>query len=156
MEQEIGSKTISEAVGTDHQYMDLIITTLKEAKTNEDRIKWRNQLTWTFARHAISEELTWYPAMEKLFGQKGKEMADLDREQHQAIKEDLYELQSMSPEDAKFWPLLKKLEDDFHLHVKHEKEEDMPMLEEVSSSTTFRKYHAGLRWYHYRLLSAYG
>ncbi|KAL9526638.1 hypothetical protein SMMN14_09569 [Sphaerulina musiva] len=130
MEQHIGSKTISEAVGSDHEYMDLVIQTLKSATSHEERIQWRNQLTWTFARHAISEELTWYPAMEKLFGEKGIAMAELDRQQHQAIKEDLYQIQSMNPDDARFFPLVEKLEQDFKVHVKHEKEEDMPMLEE--------------------------
>lgn len=68
--------------------------------------------------------------MEKLFGEKGIAMAELDRQQHQAIKEDLYQIQSMSPDDARFFPLVEKLEQDFKVHVKHEKEEDMPMLEE--------------------------
>lgn len=92
MEQDIGHKTISEAVGADHQYMDLCFDTLRAAKSLDEQVRWRNQLTWTFARHAISEELTWYPEMEKLFGEKGVKMAETDREQHQAVRGFLFGL----------------------------------------------------------------
>lgn len=86
MDQEIGHKTISEAIGADHQYMDLCGQQLKDAKTHEEQINWRNQLTWTFARHAISEELTMYPAMEHHLGEAGKEMTATDLKQHQAVR----------------------------------------------------------------------
>lgn len=89
MDQEIGHKTISEAIGADHQYMDLCGEQLKNAKTHQEQINWRNQLTWTFARHAISEELTMYPAMERVLGAAGKEMTDTDLKQHQAVSDTL-------------------------------------------------------------------
>jgi hypothetical protein len=53
------------------------------------RIKWRNALTWNLARHAISEELTVYPAMEKFLGAEGKALAAEDFEQHQAVSSPL-------------------------------------------------------------------
>jgi hypothetical protein len=46
---------------------------------------WRNQLVWTFARHAISEELTMYPTMVEKLGEEGKKMTETDLEQHQAV-----------------------------------------------------------------------
>lgn len=57
--------------------------------------------------------------VEKL-GEEGKKMTETDLEQHQAIKEDLYKLQSMSTEDSEFAPLLETLMKDFHDHVEHE------------------------------------
>ena len=42
-------------------------------------------LVWNLARHAISEELTVYPAMEKHLGEKGKELTKTDFAQHQAV-----------------------------------------------------------------------
>lgn len=150
MDQDVTHKLISEAIGADHQYIDLCATELRNATTNDDKIRWRNQITWTFARHAISEELTMYPALEKHLGLQGKELVAVDLEQHQAvrislvpqtptwesrltpqtqIKEDLYKLQSLDPAHADFTPLLDRLMDDFHHHVEHEKNEDMPALE---------------------------
>lgn len=85
MNQDVTHKTISEAIGADHQYIDLCGTELKNARTHSDQVKWRNQLVWTFARHAISEELTMYPAMEKHLGEAGREMTSTDLEQHQAV-----------------------------------------------------------------------
>ena len=77
--------TISEAIGNDHKTIDQYATNIKSASSLEDKIKWRNQFTWALARHAMSEELTMYPAMEKYMGEEGVELTNTDREQHQAV-----------------------------------------------------------------------
>jgi hypothetical protein len=52
--------------------------------TNEDhKARWSNQLIWEVARHAVAEEIVVYPLMEKHLGQKGLDLANEDREQHQ-------------------------------------------------------------------------
>lgn len=79
-------RTISEAIGADHGAIDVYSDNIKTASTLQEKIEWRNQFTWALARHAVSEELTLYPVMEKKLGQKGKEMADVDREQHMAVR----------------------------------------------------------------------
>lgn len=150
-------ETISSAIGADHDYFDTCYEHIASASDIEEKTKWRNQLTWTVARHAISEELTYYPAMEKRLGTEGKKLADEDREQHQAVsersllsssrraveeqtmfadahnqvKQDLARLQDMSPADAEFPPLLERLMHDLHTHIEHEKNEDMPRLEKL-------------------------
>ena len=78
-------ETISEAIGYDHRSFDIAYEHIKDAKTLDDKVKWRNQLTWTIARHAISEELTLYPAMVKYLGAKGKELTDTDYAQHSEV-----------------------------------------------------------------------
>lgn len=45
--------------------------------------RWSNQLRWEIARHAVGEEIVVYPLMEKHLGEKGKKLADHDREEHQ-------------------------------------------------------------------------
>lgn len=52
---------VSTAIGNDHDYLDELYENLKNAQTIDDKMKWRNALTWNLARHAISEELTVYP-----------------------------------------------------------------------------------------------
>lgn len=51
------------------------------------------------------------------------------------MKKDLYVLQSLSPSDPKFSPLLEQLMHDLHTHIEHEKNEDMPRLESVLSTS---------------------
>lgn len=42
--------------------------------------------TWELARHSVAEELVLYPAMERyLEGERGREMAEKDREEHQTV-----------------------------------------------------------------------
>lgn len=75
---------VSEAIG-DHQYLDECYEKLKSATSTDDKIKWRNLLTWNLARQAISEELTVYPAMEKWLGEEGKALTKEDFAQLQAV-----------------------------------------------------------------------
>lgn len=79
--------TISEAISNDHENLDVYADKIKSSTTLEEKTRWRNQFTWTLARHAISEELTVYPAMEKYLGQEGIDLTNVDREQHQAVRE---------------------------------------------------------------------
>ena len=79
------NKTISEAIGDDHKTIDSYADKIKSAGSSQEKTEWRNQFTWALARHAISEELTVYPSMEKLMGQEGLDLTNVDREQHQAV-----------------------------------------------------------------------
>lgn len=49
------------------------------------------------------------------------------------VKDDLYKLQSMSPDDSQFSSLLERLLNDLHTHIDHEANEDMPRLEKLLS-----------------------
>ncbi|KAI9705425.1 MAG: hypothetical protein M1836_006180 [Candelina mexicana] len=126
-------ETISEAISADHHAIDEMYEKLKSAPDLDTKVRWRNQLTWTLARHAISEELTMYPAMEKHMGQEGIDLTNVDRQQHQAVKEDLQMLQNLSPSHPEFNYLLDRLMRDLHHHIEHEKNEDMPRLEKLLS-----------------------
>lgn len=70
----IEPQTISEAMSTDHKSLDQYVDNIRSSTSLEDKIKWRNQFTWALARHAISEELTMYPAMEKHLGEEGLQL----------------------------------------------------------------------------------
>jgi hemerythrin superfamily protein len=80
-----GRETISEAIGYDHKSFDIYYDKIKAATDLDEKIRWRNQLTWNLARHAISEELTLYPAMIKYLGAEGKALTDTDYAQHQEV-----------------------------------------------------------------------
>jgi hypothetical protein len=75
-------ETISEAIGTDHASFDVYYANIKSATDDAAKAAWRNQLAWTVTCHAISAELTMYPAMEKHLGQVGVGLAAKDKEQH--------------------------------------------------------------------------
>lgn len=77
--------TISEAISGDHKSLDEYADRIRSSTSVAEKTKWRNQLTWALARHAISEELTMYPAMEKHLGEEGLQLTNTDRKQHQAV-----------------------------------------------------------------------
>ncbi|KAH6723289.1 hypothetical protein BKA61DRAFT_421924, partial [Leptodontidium sp. MPI-SDFR-AT-0119] len=134
---------ISQVISQDHRYLDECYDKLKAASTLEDKIKWRNILVWNLARHAISEELTVYPAMEEHLGEKGKELARIDFQHHQAIKDGLSQLHFLSPSDPQFPSLLEQLMDNLHRHIEHEKETDMPLLESAISKVESERIALG-------------
>jgi hemerythrin superfamily protein len=80
------ASTITDAITKDHrelkEYYDEIVN-------NPDNIdhqtRYGNQFTWELARHSVAEELLVYPALEKYLGDKGKEHADHDREEHHKV-----------------------------------------------------------------------
>lgn len=47
--------------------------------------RWARQLTWEIARHAVGEEIVVYPLMEKHLGEKGLQLANHDRSDHQVL-----------------------------------------------------------------------
>jgi hemerythrin superfamily protein len=78
-------ETISDAIAADHASFDEYADYLRSATDAAEKVRWRNQLTWSVARHALSEELTLYPAMEKHLGDEGVRLAKTDKEQHQDV-----------------------------------------------------------------------
>jgi hemerythrin superfamily protein len=78
-------ESISEAIAADHASFDEYAGYLRTATDDAEKVRWRNQLTWTVARHALSEELTLYPAMEKHLGDEGVRLTKTDKEQHQGV-----------------------------------------------------------------------
>lgn len=79
------AQTISEAIGADHRSFDIYAENIRNSRDEAEQVRWRNQLTWTLARHAISEELTLYPAMEQWLGDEGVQLAKTDKEQHLGV-----------------------------------------------------------------------
>lgn len=72
---------LTDAIKEDHEELEEFYNNTLKAKTTEEKDRWRNQLTWELARHAVGEELVLYPAMEKYLP-NGKELADHDRQEH--------------------------------------------------------------------------
>jgi iron-sulfur cluster repair protein YtfE (RIC family) len=91
--------------------------------------RWSRQLIWEIARHAVGEEIVVYPLMEKYLGQRGLELADEDRAQHQTAKENLYKLESFTPGSPEYDQLLKRVMDELHVHNDSEEQKDLPLLE---------------------------
>jgi Hemerythrin HHE cation binding domain len=72
---------LSAAIKDDHKELEEFYNNTLNATTQDEKDRWRNQLTWELARHAVGEELVLYPAMEKYLA-NGKELADHDRQEH--------------------------------------------------------------------------
>jgi hemerythrin superfamily protein len=86
---------LSAAIKDDHEELEEFYNNTLNATTRDEKDRWRNQLTWELARHAVGEELVLYPAMEKYLA-NGKELADHDRQEH--VKASLEDYSCLGPE----------------------------------------------------------
>ncbi|KAH8713241.1 putative hemerythrin-like protein [Beauveria bassiana] len=129
--QTAAMSTISSAIVKDHrelkEYYDEVIN---NPNNHDHQQRYGNQFTWELARHSVGEELVVYPALEKYLGDRGKKMADEDREEHHQVKEMLKVFQNMSSSDKEYIPQLKKIWSTLDEHIKEEEERDLPALEE--------------------------
>ncbi|KAJ4517755.1 hypothetical protein HRR78_003593 [Exophiala dermatitidis] len=114
----------------DHEELKQFYDTIKEAKDEDTKVRFQNQFTWELARHSIGEELVVYPAMEK-YVDGGKEMAQKDRDEHNKVKEQLYEFQGLKPSDDKFESTLDSLWSTLSKHIEEEEQHDLPALEKA-------------------------
>ncbi|PIL27435.1 hypothetical protein GSI_10583 [Ganoderma sinense ZZ0214-1] len=78
-------KTLTEVIKDDHEEMYEYHDQYERARRHGDvdaQARWIRQLTWEVARHAVGEEIVVYPLMEEHLGNKGRQLADHDREDH--------------------------------------------------------------------------
>ena len=75
---------ISDAIIQDHKELKEYHDKIMSASDHKVQTEYQNQFVWELARHSVAEEIVVYPAMEKHIS-NGKEMADRDRQEHQAV-----------------------------------------------------------------------
>ncbi|KAL7284232.1 hypothetical protein ACG7TL_001514 [Trametes sanguinea] len=124
--------TLFQSIKEDHEEMYEYHDQYKRARERGDveaQARWARQLTWEIARHAVGEEIVVYPLMEKHLGDKGRELADHDRKEHQSVKERLYKLESLQPGSEEYDQLMTVIMDSLHHHNDDEEIKDLPLLE---------------------------
>ncbi|PTB62057.1 hypothetical protein BBK36DRAFT_1172899 [Trichoderma citrinoviride] len=129
---------ISDAIVKDHRELEDYYNRITQSKDLDEQTRYQNQFVWELARHSISEELVVYPVFEKSLI-NGQQIAQKDREEHQKVKEKLYEFQKLSAKDPDFIPTLKSLYTDLKQHIREEEEEDLPKLEQAVSGDESRQ-----------------
>ncbi|KAA1477197.1 hypothetical protein DENSPDRAFT_844389 [Dentipellis sp. KUC8613] len=124
--------TLFNSIKEDHEemyeYHDQY-TRAREGGNVDAQARWARQLTWEVARHAVAEEIVVYPLMEKHLGEKGRQLADHDREEHQSAKEHLYKLEGLQPGSAEFHGVMTQMMEALHHHNDDEEINDLPLLE---------------------------
>lgn len=123
-------RTLLHAIKQDHREIEAYFNEYKKASGDIDaQTRWANQLTWEVARHSISEELVVYPLLEEALGEKGKALADEDRNEHQYVKDGLYKIEGLKVGSKEFDATLTDVMNHLTEHIKGEEENDFPQLE---------------------------
>ncbi|KAI0508349.1 hypothetical protein F5B22DRAFT_401348 [Xylaria bambusicola] len=125
---------VSEAIKEDHKQLKDYYHRAVNSKDPDEQERYGNAFIWELARHSIAEELVVYPAFERDV-QDGQNIADNDRDQHQTIKEQLYEFQKLKPRDEAYVPTLQSLFKNLETHIKEEEEDHLVKLENSLSLT---------------------
>ncbi|RYP08143.1 hypothetical protein DL765_008900 [Monosporascus sp. GIB2] len=125
---------VSQAIQEDHQQLEYYYNKIVNSKDQDEQKRYQNAFVWELARHSIAEELVVYPVLERDVSD-GSGRAQKDREQHQEVKEKLYEFQKLSPSDSDFISTIKSLWQILSQHIKEEEREDLVKLEEALSTS---------------------
>ncbi|KDQ57125.1 hypothetical protein JAAARDRAFT_131016 [Jaapia argillacea MUCL 33604] len=126
----MSSKALTAAIKDDHEEMYEYHDNYRNAAGDTDaQARWARQLTWEVARHAVGEEIVVYPLMEKHLGEQGRKLADHDRQEHQVVKQRLYELESLTPGTPEYDEKIKQVMDHLKPHNDDEEKKDLPLLE---------------------------
>ncbi|PPR04198.1 hypothetical protein CVT24_010746 [Panaeolus cyanescens] len=126
------SPTLSEAIKAEHHAIGVFADEYARSRGNKDaQERWANQLQWTVARHAVGEELVVYPLLEQFYGDRGLEIANEDRADHQEVKEILYDMGSLSPGTPRFDAALSTMMKHLRTHMDYEETDDLPLLEQA-------------------------
>ncbi|KAK0755998.1 hypothetical protein N5P37_011275 [Trichoderma harzianum] len=129
---------LSDVIIKDHRDLEDYYNRITQSSDLDEQTRFQNQFVWQLARHSIGEELVVYPLLETL-PDNGHQIAEKDREQHQKVKEQLFEFQKLSAENPNFLPTLKSLYTDLKQHMKEEEAEDLLKLEQTLSKAESEK-----------------
>ncbi|KAI9088190.1 hemerythrin HHE cation binding domain protein [Phlyctochytrium arcticum] len=116
-------------IKNDHKSFEELYSRYKSCSNQQDQQAIVNELIREVAQHSIAEETVVYPAMEKhnILGE-GEKLADHLRQDHYAVKQNLYELDQTPVTSPKFAPLLEKVMKLLISHAKEEETKELPAL----------------------------
>ncbi|KAL7930730.1 hypothetical protein V8C35DRAFT_312080 [Trichoderma chlorosporum] len=128
----IAMSRISDVIIKDHRELEDYYNRITQSSDFDEQTRYQNMFVWELARHSIGEELVVYPVFEKTLV-NGQQVAQKDRDQHQEVKEQLFEFQKLSAQDSNFIPAIKNLYTNLKRHMKEEEAEDLLKLEQAVS-----------------------
>ena len=119
---------IVDVLREEHRMVEEFYNNYVSTKDTEERKKWFNQFLWALCVHSVAEEAIVYSVLESI-GEKGKELGQKSREDHEELKLLLADLSTAKDEaefDKKFELAFKTLME----HVQLEEAEDLPFLKD--------------------------
>ena len=127
---QVGADIIDK-VKQDHKELEEAYSNYKKyhKEGNDDEAnKWFNQFVWEVSRHSVTEELVLYPLI-ALQGEKGQQLADKSRSDHQETKDMLAEIQGINDPgqfEKKFDDIMAAL----RKHISFEEKDDLEYLKQ--------------------------
>ncbi|KAJ5316503.1 hypothetical protein N7508_001011 [Penicillium antarcticum] len=119
---------ISEAIKNDHKKMQSYYYAIVSSEDKDEQARIQKEFIGELSRHAVSEELVVYPAMEEFLAD-GMAIADKDRKEHSTIKQRVDAFQDLSSSDPRFLPTIAGLMDDLGRNFHDVETIDLPKLE---------------------------
>ncbi len=120
---------IEKLIRADHVFIKSIYDELNRALTREQKIRWRNLLSYELIRHSIAEEIILFPLI-RSYVPDGELIFDNMKIHDHSIKEKILHIQHLNPgynftyfnsEIESFWK-------DILLHIENEESEIIPRL----------------------------
>eukprot|EP00741_Cyanophora_paradoxa_P007797 tig00001214_g7543.t1 len=142
------SDKLTDLLQKDHSFIKEDYNRWKASKNAEEKIRWANQFILDVSQHSVAEEIVYYPEIEKR--QKGGSISKQKHlDEHQEVKNMLYNLDRMNYTDPGYDALLERIYSALQTHIKDEEENDFPEFnslaavdEQIELGRTFRNRRA--------------
>jgi len=133
--QKSSGSDIINLITQDHQNVRNLIQSFDKTSELEKKQQLAYQVIRELSMHSAAEELVLYPAFDKYMN-NGREMHEHSLQEHQLVKENLYNLDSMKIEDPNFVTVFKKAMALLDHHIQQEENEFLPKLKAAVDTKT--------------------
>lgn len=117
-----------------HREVDEMFSRLEkmDGTTGDEAQQLAEQMVISLVEHSVAEEIYLYPATrENVSG--GDEIADHELSEHAEVEQAMTKLESLSPNDAEFWPTVHQVISSVRHHVQEEENDLFPKLRKACS-----------------------
>jgi hemerythrin superfamily protein len=121
-------KTWLDLIKDEHRIVETLYGQYKSTFDLAEKGKIAHQIIKELSMHAAKEEMAVYPMMRKKLGDQA---ADHSLQEHQGMKDILYELDGMTPSDPGFDSKLELCMSDVTHHVQEEETQFLPKLQQL-------------------------
>jgi len=122
------SGNIVDIIVSEHRLVDSLFSQFQSRLGNDAKQLIANQIIRELSMHAAKEEMVLYPTIKSKLGVEGAKVVEHSLEEHQGIKNVLYELDCMKVSDAGYEEKMQMVIKEVSHHVKEEERDVLPKL----------------------------
>jgi len=126
-------KPLTEIVMMEHRTVEQLFSQFSASLNMDEKQTIANMIIRELSLHAAKEEMVMYPFIKSRLGKEGADLVEHSIDEHQGVKNLLYELDQMKVSDAGYVEKMNLVIKEVSHHVKEEEQNIFPKLDRAMS-----------------------